>query len=162
MVQRPADDPAAGRAGLELGGDQAVLAGAVQAQRVQTRRGAGDDDAAVRAGGAGRLVDPFPQPTTRVHTPSTPIALAEAGIRCWADKGYRGAGGTVRIPCWGRWETLSACRKAVKRSHAKIRALVEQAVATLKSWRLVRKQRCSTNWITSFVQAVLTLHLTSS
>lgn len=27
-------------------------------------------------------------------------ALAEAGIKCWADKGYRGAGGTVRIPCW--------------------------------------------------------------
>lgn len=32
-------------------------------------------------------------------------ALAEAGITCWADKGYRGAGGTVRVPCWGRWET---------------------------------------------------------
>ncbi len=28
-------------------------------------------------------------------------ALAEAGIPCWADKGYRGAGGTVRIPCAG-------------------------------------------------------------
>lgn len=35
-------------------------------------------------------------------------ALAQAGIKCWADKGYRGAGGTVRIPCWGRWEALSA------------------------------------------------------
>ncbi|MEU7384783.1 hypothetical protein AB0A91_33405, partial [Streptomyces sp. NPDC042207] len=30
------------------------------------------------------------------------------------------------------------------RSHAKIRALVEQAMATLKSWRLLRKLRCST------------------
>lgn len=29
-------------------------------------------------------------------------ALAEAGVPCWADKGYRGAGSTVRIPCWGR------------------------------------------------------------
>jgi hypothetical protein len=28
-------------------------------------------------------------------------ALAQAGIPCWADKGYRGAGGTVRIPCRG-------------------------------------------------------------
>ncbi len=61
-------------------------------------------------------------------------ALAEAGIRCWADRGYRGAGGTVRTPCWGRWETLSTGQKAVNRSHAKIRALIEQAIATLKSW----------------------------
>jgi hypothetical protein len=89
-------------------------------------------------------------------------ALVEAGIRCWADTGYRGAGGTVRIPCWGRWETLSAGQQAVNRSHTKIRALVEQAVATLKPWRLLRKLRCSTTRITSLVQAVLTLHLTSS
>ncbi|GAA0933540.1 IS5 family transposase [Streptomyces thermoalcalitolerans] len=89
-------------------------------------------------------------------------ALAEAGITCWADKGYRGIGGTVRVPCWGRWETLSAGQKAANRSHAKIRALIEQAVATLKSWRLLRKLRCSTTRITSLVQAVLTLHLTSS
>ncbi|MEV6810295.1 IS5 family transposase [Streptomyces sp. NPDC051132] len=89
-------------------------------------------------------------------------ALAEAGIKCWADKGYRGAGGTVRIPCWGRWETLSAGQKAVNRSHAKIRALAEQAIATLKSWKILRKLRCSTTRITSLVQAVLTLHLTSS
>lgn len=89
-------------------------------------------------------------------------ALAEAGITCWADKGYRGAGGTVRTPYWGRWETLSAGQQAVNRSHAKIRALVEQAMATLKSWRLLRKLRCSTTRITCLVQAVLTLHLTSS
>ncbi|MDN3272568.1 IS5 family transposase [Streptomyces sp. MA15] len=89
-------------------------------------------------------------------------ALAEAGITCWADKGYRGAGGTVRVPYWGRWKTLSTGQKAANRSHAKIRALVEQAVATLKSWRLLRKIRCSTTRITSLVQAVLTLHLASS
>lgn len=73
-----------------------------------------------------------------------------------------GAGGTVRIPYWGRWETPSAGQKAANRSHAKIRALVEQAIATLKCWRLLRKLRCSTTRITSLVQAVLTLHLTSS
>ncbi|MEV8563464.1 transposase family protein [Streptomyces sp. NPDC051917] len=89
-------------------------------------------------------------------------APAEANIQCWADKGYRGAGGTVRIPCWGRWQTLSAGQKAVNQSHAKIRALVEQAIATLKSWRLLRKLRCSTTRVTSLVQAVLTLHPTSS
>lgn len=89
-------------------------------------------------------------------------ALTEAGINCWADKGYRGAGGTVRTPYWGRWETLSAGQRTVNRSHAKIRALVEQAGAALKSWRLLRKLRCSTTRITSLVQAVLTLHLASS
>ncbi|MFB7224549.1 transposase family protein [Streptomyces sp. NPDC056227] len=68
-------------------------------------------------------------------------ALATIGIKCWADKAYRGAGGTVRTPYWGRWETLSTGQKAVNRSHAKIRALVEQAMATLKAWRLLRKLR---------------------
>jgi hypothetical protein len=45
---------------------------------------------------------------------------------------------------------------------AKIRALVEQAMAALKSWRLLRKLRCSTTRITCLVQAVLALHLGSS
>ncbi|MGP3991885.1 IS5 family transposase [Streptomyces sp. 3N207] len=89
-------------------------------------------------------------------------ALAQAGVPCWADKGYRGACGTVRVPCWGRWETLSTGQQAVNRSHAKIRALVEQAVATLKSWRLLRKLHCSTTRITKLVQAILSLHLASS
>lgn len=89
-------------------------------------------------------------------------ALAETGINCWADKGYQGAGGTVRLPYRGRWEKLSAGQQAVNRSHAKVRALVEQAIATLKSWRVLRKLRCSTTRITSLVQAVLTLHLASS
>lgn len=89
-------------------------------------------------------------------------ALAKADIPCWADKGHRGADGAIRISCRGRWETLFAGRQAVNRSHAKIRALAEKAVATLKSWRLLRKLQCSTIRTTSLVQAVLTLHLTSS
>lgn len=89
-------------------------------------------------------------------------ALAEAGIVCWADKGYQGAGDTVRLPYRGRWDSLSTGRQAVNRSHAKIRSLVEQAIATLKSWRLLRELRRSTSRITSLVQAVLCLHLASS
>ncbi|GAB3949176.1 IS5 family transposase [Streptomyces sparsus] len=89
-------------------------------------------------------------------------ALAQAGITCWADKGYRGAGGTVRTPYWGRWETLSTGQQAANRPHAKIRALAEQAMAILKAWRLLRKLRCSTTRITDLVHAVLTLHLASS
>ncbi|MFD0445231.1 transposase family protein [Streptomyces indonesiensis] len=75
-------------------------------------------------------------------------------------QGLPGRRGTVRAPYWGRWETLSPGQRAVNCSHAKIRALVEQAMATLKTWRLMRKLRCSTSRITSLVQAVLTLHLT--
>jgi hypothetical protein len=88
-------------------------------------------------------------------------ALSEAGITCWADKGYQGAGGTVRLPYRGRWDSLTG-QQAVNRSHAKIRALVEQAIATLKSWRLLRRLRCSTTRITSLVQAVLVLQLAAS
>jgi hypothetical protein len=58
-------------------------------------------------------------------------ALAEPRIRCWADNGYQGAGGTVRLPYRGRRDSLSTGQQAVNRSHAKIRALVKQAIATL-------------------------------
>lgn len=89
-------------------------------------------------------------------------ALGQAQIPCWAVKAYQGAGGTVRVPYRGRWETLSAGQQAVNRSQATIRALVEQAMATIKNWRLLRKLRCSTTRITGLVQAVLTLHHASS
>jgi hypothetical protein len=83
-------------------------------------------------------------------------------VRCWADKGYQGAGGTVRVPYRGRWDKLSEGQQAVNASHAKIRALGVQAVAALKTWRLLRKLRCSTTRITDLVKAVLTLHMATS
>ncbi|GAA2404963.1 hypothetical protein GCM10010420_35790 [Streptomyces glaucosporus] len=86
---------------------------------------------------------------------------ARGGSACWADKVYRGARPAVRVPSWGRWGTLSAGQQAHNRSHARIRALGEQAVAAPKSWRL-RKPRCSTTRITGLVKAVLTLHLAAS
>ncbi|MFF7715967.1 IS5 family transposase [Streptomyces sp. NPDC007988] len=117
---------------------------------------------------AGRLLWASPALPGAVHdikaarTHGIIDALEEAAVECWADKAYRGAGGTTRVPYWGRWETLSSGQQAVNRSHAKIRALVEQAMATLKTWRLLRKLRCSTTRITNLVQAILTLHLTCS
>ncbi|MFE1841140.1 transposase family protein [Streptomyces sviceus] len=117
---------------------------------------------------AGRLLWASPALPGAVHdikaarTHGIIDALTEAGVACFADKGYRGAGGTIRLPYWGRWETLSAGQQTVNRSHARIRALVEPAMATLKTWRLLRKLRCSTTRITKLVQAVLTLHLTCS
>ena len=100
--------------------------------------------------------------TSGPHASTASSTSSEAGINYWADKGYQGAGGTVRLPYRGRWDSLSAGQQAVNRSHAKVRALVEQTIATLKSWRLLRKLRCSTTRITSLVQAVLTLYLASS
>ncbi len=70
----------------------------------------------------------------------------------------QGAGNTIRLPYRGRRDSLSAGQQAVNRSHAKARALVEQAIATLKSWQLLRKPRRSTTRITSLVHAVFTLH----
>ncbi|MFC9729662.1 transposase family protein [Streptomyces roseolus] len=82
--------------------------------------------------------------------------LTEAGLKCWADKAYQGAGGTVRVPFRGR--RLKRWKRRHNTTHAKIRCLGEQAMATLKGWRLLRKLRCSTNRITDVVKAVLVLH----
>ncbi|GGN32139.1 IS5 family transposase [Streptomyces fuscichromogenes] len=63
------------------------------------------------------------------------------------------------------WPLGEAVRRSAGRqqlSHAKILALGEQAMAALKTWRLLRKLRCSTTRITALVQAVLTLHLNAS
>ncbi|MER5927424.1 transposase family protein [Streptomyces mirabilis] len=116
----------------------------------------------------GRLLWASPALPGAVHdikaarTHDIPAALAQAGIRCWADKAYQGAGGTVRVPYRGRWDKLSAGQRAVNTSHAKIRALGEQALATLKAWRLLRKLRCSTTRITGIVQVVPALHLAAN
>jgi hypothetical protein len=68
----------------------------------------------------------------------------------------------VQVPYRGRWDRLSVGQQAVNRPHAKIRTLGAQAMATIKSWRLLRRLRCSTNRITSLDKAVLTLHLAVS
>lgn len=53
---------------------------------------------------AGRLLWASPALPGAVHdikaarTHGIIDALAEAGVECWADKGYRGAGGTIRLP----------------------------------------------------------------
>ncbi|WP_329094730.1 transposase family protein [Streptomyces sp. NBC_01439] len=83
-------------------------------------------------------------------------ALAAAGLKCWADKAYQGAGRHIRVPFRGR--RLKRWKRRHNSSHAKIRCIGEQAMATLKGWRLLRKLRCSTNRITDLVKAVLVLH----
>ncbi|MBK6043503.1 transposase family protein [Streptomyces sp. MBT55] len=83
-------------------------------------------------------------------------ALAAAGLKCWADKAYQGAGQHIRVPFRGR--RLKRWKRRHNSSHAKIRCVGEQAMAVLKGWRLLRKLRCSTDRITDIVKAVLVLH----
>jgi hypothetical protein len=97
---------------------------------------------------------------TAARTHSIISALTTVQVRVWADKG--GAGGTVTVSYRGRWSTLSQGKRAVNRAHAKFRVLGEQANAMLKGWHLLRKLRCSTHRITAIVQAVLSLHLTTT
>ncbi|WP_405433480.1 transposase family protein [Streptomyces anulatus] len=86
--------------------------------------------------------------------------LAAAGLKCWADKAYQGAGRQIRVPFRGR--RLKRWKRRHNSSHAKIRCVGEQAMAVLKGWRLLRKLRCSTNRITDIVKAVLVLHHAST
>nr|WP_259332903.1 transposase family protein [Streptomyces anthocyanicus] len=86
-----------------------------------------------------------------------PAALAADNIKCWADKAYQGAGQATRPPIRGKH--LRGRRRRHNQDHAKIRSLGERAMAILKSWRLLRKLRCSTTWITAVVRAVVALEL---
>ncbi|WP_217560972.1 transposase family protein [Streptomyces sp. GbtcB6] len=116
----------------------------------------------------GKLICASPAPAGPVHdiraarSHGLLDALSAGGIRCWADKAYQGSGPAVRVPFRGRWNKLSAGKKAVNRAHTKIRALGAQAMATIKSWRLLRKLRCGTTRTTDLVRAVLTLEPTAS
>lgn len=76
--------------------------------------------------------------------------LTAEGIKCWADKAYQGAGPAIRVPIRGK--NLRGWRRRHNRDHAKIRSLGERTMAVLKSWRLLRKLRCSTTRITAVVR----------
>ena len=86
-------------------------------------------------------------------------ALTRRAIACYADKGYIGAGGAIGTPYKRtRRRKLGKRKKLFNRHHARARALGEQGAATLKSWHILRKARCSPNRLTTIVQAILTLH----
>ncbi|RGA06045.1 IS5/IS1182 family transposase [Microbispora triticiradicis] len=115
---------------------------------------------------AGRLVWASPALPGAVHDLSAARivglidALTANGVLTFADKGYQGAGGTVRTPFKRHWHRprLSRGQKDVNRAHARIRALGERAIATLKTWKVLAKLRCCPRRATTIVQAVLVLH----
>ncbi|MFY1672567.1 transposase family protein [Plantactinospora sp. WMMB334] len=87
-------------------------------------------------------------------------ALSSVNVMTFADKAYQGAGGSVHTPFKRRPHRprLSRRQKTVNRHHAKIRAIGERAVATLKSWKVLTKLRCCPRRATAIVQAILVLH----
>jgi hypothetical protein len=97
---------------------------------------------------------------TAARTHGVIEALTSENVMTFADKAYQGAGGTIRTPFkrHSYRPTLSRRQKAVNRSHARIRARGERAVATLKTWKILAKLRCSPSRTTAIVQAILVLH----
>ncbi|GAA1025721.1 hypothetical protein GCM10009557_00750 [Virgisporangium ochraceum] len=88
-------------------------------------------------------------------------ALADKGVMTFSDKGYQGAGGTVRTPDKRHHPrpALSRNQKAVNRSHAKIRALGERANATLKTWKVLARLHCCPQRATPLLAAIFVLQL---
>jgi hypothetical protein len=63
----------------------------------------------------------------------------------------------------GDTATVVGCRilgpsGSVNKAHARIRCCGERAVATLKTWKILTKLRCSPSRTTAMVQAILVLH----
>jgi hypothetical protein len=82
--------------------------------------------------------------------------LEKAGVLTLADKGYQGAEGTAVItPYKGKNKPES--QKQANRSHAKLRGPGERANAQLKSWRILRKLRCSPSKAGHLVKAIAVL-----
>ncbi|MFI6458194.1 transposase family protein [Streptosporangium amethystogenes] len=81
--------------------------------------------------------------------------LERAGIVTLADKAYQGAEGPVITPYRGRNKPES--QKRANRSHAHFRGPGERANAQLKSWRIVRKLRCSPNKAGHLCKAIAVL-----
>jgi hypothetical protein len=88
-------------------------------------------------------------------------ALSAAQVMTFADRGYQGADGSVRTPFkrHRRRRRLSRREKAVNRSHARIRAPGERAIATVKCWKLLAKLHCCPKRATALLAAILVLQL---
>jgi hypothetical protein len=86
--------------------------------------------------------------------------LTSNNVATFADKGCQGAGGSLRTPFKRRHPRppLSGQQKAVNRAHARIRAVGERAVATVKGRKVLARLRCCPRRATAIVAAILVLH----
>jgi DDE superfamily endonuclease len=83
-------------------------------------------------------------------------ALTSAAVATLADKAYRGAGGAIGVPHYGR--DLPTRMRDCNSSHNQIRGIGERANATLKTWKILIKLRCCPRRATTIVRAILVLH----
>ena len=106
------------------------------------------------AGAAGLDARSHRRPHTRHHR-----RAHQPGDRLLRRQGIRRRGRRDRDALQAPKAQLSGKRnKLFNRHHAQVRAPGEQDAATLKSWRILRKARCSPSRLTTIVQAILTLH----
>jgi hypothetical protein len=80
----------------------------------------------------------------------------KAAIITLADKGYQGAESSIAFtPYKGRNKPES--QKQANRAHAKLRGPGERANAQLRSWKLLRRLRCSSSKAGHLVKAIAVL-----
>ncbi|SNS98767.1 DDE superfamily endonuclease [Actinoplanes regularis] len=97
---------------------------------------------------------------TAARTHTIIDTLTNANVMTFADKAYQGARGSIRTPFKRhRYRPkLSRWQKKVNRAHAKIRAIGERANATLRTWKVLTRLRCSPHRATRIGKAILVLH----
>ncbi|MFG2785825.1 transposase family protein, partial [Streptomyces prunicolor] len=91
---------------------------------------------------------------TSAHAHGIVQACLTRQILVLADRAYQGAGATFRTPYHSEQPEHY---QQFNRDHARLRAPGERAFAQLKSWRLLRRARCSTRRIGTIVRAIHTL-----
>ncbi|MFE3866162.1 transposase family protein [Streptomyces goshikiensis] len=80
------------------------------------------------------------------------------GVPVLADLGYAGAGGTFAVPRRRRpRRELTTAERSLNRAHARLRYPVERGITRLKTWKILRRARCSPNWLTQATRAIVTL-----
>jgi DDE superfamily endonuclease len=91
------------------------------------------------------------------RTHGVPAALIKFGVACYADNAYRGAGPTIAVPFRRGPRPLSPAQLQVNASHARNRGPGERAMATLKTWKLLTKLRCSPHHASTIIAAIRVL-----
>jgi transposase-like protein len=91
------------------------------------------------------------------RTHGIPAALVKFGVACLADNAYRGAGPTIAVPFRRGPRPLSPAQRHVNAVHARNRGPGERAMATLKTWKLLTKLRCSPHRATAIIAAIRVL-----
>jgi len=83
--------------------------------------------------------------------------LAKYAVAGYADAAYQAAGPHIAVPLRRRPKQLSVNQRLANRNQARNRAPGERAVATLKTWRLLTKLRCSPHRATPIIAAIRVL-----